>query len=386
MTIAAAILRDHAGAIDACGDTILMTRARRPAGVNSAGAVRMAGDVPLRLESFSRHCCVRLRRARDGDGDLVAGDLPLDAQTTVDPPERRMPSRDDADDDLQDVDEIVTPLHVRPLVDQHAIQFVGIERPHERRRDGDHRRSPPEHRSGRHRIGQDERGTPARHGERDASRAGPILHGMGTHGCGHVRDGCATIAETNLTIWMPAQSVHAARTTSVDVHQASGSETIASLPVARNALGQRRVVLSEGVMAVRARRSRTARRPSTPRIARWPMRVPARTASDRAPPRQRLLATASSAQRPSSRSSGTLDQFPEALAFRRVDLLVLEHVQHEQAWRSLEQAPDEMPQRAAPRLTLVDDRLDRRTRGRPCRASRTLSSRGFGASSGRCCR
>ena len=31
-------------------------RARRPAGVNTAGAVRMAGGVPLRLASFIRHC------------------------------------------------------------------------------------------------------------------------------------------------------------------------------------------------------------------------------------------------------------------------------------------------------------------------------------------
>ena len=56
----------------------------------------------------------------------------------------------------------------------------------------------------------------------------------------------ATIAETNLTIWMLAQSVHAARITSVDVHQASGNETIASLCVARNASGNAGVDWSNG--------------------------------------------------------------------------------------------------------------------------------------------
>ena len=50
----------------------------------------------------------------------------------------------------------------------------------------------------------------------------------------------AMIAETNLTIWMLAQSAHAARITSIDVHHASGNETIASPCVARNAVGQRR--------------------------------------------------------------------------------------------------------------------------------------------------
>ena len=56
VTIAAAILRDHAGAIDECGDTILTTRARRLDAVNTAGAVRMAGGVALRLASFIKHC------------------------------------------------------------------------------------------------------------------------------------------------------------------------------------------------------------------------------------------------------------------------------------------------------------------------------------------
>ena len=148
-----------------------------------------AGGVPLSVESFSRHCAYDFGEPVIGDGHLVAGDLTFDVQATVDPPERRMPSGDDADDDLQDVHEIVTPLHVRPLVDQDAIQFVGVERPHERRRDGDHRRSPSEDRRGRHRVGQHERGAPPLATDAAPVRQARFEHAAGTRGCARARDG-----------------------------------------------------------------------------------------------------------------------------------------------------------------------------------------------------
>ena len=45
-----------------------------------------------------------------------------------------MPSDHDTNEDLQDVDDVVPSLHVCPLVNQDAIQFVGIELRHQRRR------------------------------------------------------------------------------------------------------------------------------------------------------------------------------------------------------------------------------------------------------------
>src|SRR6185369_4266407 len=56
VTMPAAILRDHAGAIDECGDTSLTMRARRLEGVNTAGAVRIAAGVLLSVASFNKHC------------------------------------------------------------------------------------------------------------------------------------------------------------------------------------------------------------------------------------------------------------------------------------------------------------------------------------------
>ncbi len=157
-TIAAARPRDHTGASTGCGDTIFTTRARRPDAV-----IRLARSASSRcgsagLDSFIRHCAYDFARPGDRDSHLVARDLAFDVQTTINPPQRRMPARNDADDDLQNVDDVVMALNMRPLVDQHAIQVIRIECPHERRRDGDHRRSPSEHRSARHRVRQDERG------------------------------------------------------------------------------------------------------------------------------------------------------------------------------------------------------------------------------------
>src|SRR5262245_24935889 len=54
---------------------------------------------------------------------------------------------------------------------------------------------------------------------------------------------------------------------------------------------------------------------------------------------------------------GALDQFLELFAFRRVDLFILEHVQHEQTRRALEKAADEMAQGTTASLPLVDDGL-----------------------------
>ena len=54
VTIAAARLRDHAGAIDFRGVTIWQTRARRQEAVSAAGAIRMTRGRPRSVASLSR--------------------------------------------------------------------------------------------------------------------------------------------------------------------------------------------------------------------------------------------------------------------------------------------------------------------------------------------
>src|SRR5438094_3406863 len=109
-------------------------------------------------------------------------------------------------------------------------------------------------------------------------------------------------------------------------------------------------------METRAGPRTAATRPSIRRSERWHLLGGARRASQTTRPPPHRPATASSAQRP-LRLLCAFDQFPEMFAFRRVEVLVFEHVQHEQARRSVEEAPDQMAQRTTPRLTLVDHRL-----------------------------
>jgi hypothetical protein len=71
-------------------------------------------------------------------------------QPPIDPPDRWMPPGYHADEDLQDVDEVVPALDVSPFVNQDAVKFSGIERLHQRRRHGDHRRSASKRRGRRH--------------------------------------------------------------------------------------------------------------------------------------------------------------------------------------------------------------------------------------------
>src|SRR5262249_57713991 len=99
----------------------------------------------LKPDGFDRAFRIYSGRARDREGGLVAGDLPFDVQPPIDPPESGMPSDGRSNDDLQNVDEVVPTLHVRPFVDQDAVELVRVERLHQRGRHGNHRRTPPEH-------------------------------------------------------------------------------------------------------------------------------------------------------------------------------------------------------------------------------------------------
>ena len=157
-TIAAASVRDHTGAIDRCGDTILTTRARRPDGVNTAGAVCIARGVPLSLESFIRHSAydfgepviatvissqaISRSTCRRRSIHQSAGCHPATMRTTICRTLTTSSWR-------------WTCAHswIRTRSRSSGSSVLTSDG-----RDGDHRRSPPEHRGARHRVRQDERG------------------------------------------------------------------------------------------------------------------------------------------------------------------------------------------------------------------------------------
>src|SRR5262245_14393060 len=62
-------------------------------------------------------------------------------------------------------------------------------------------------------------------------------------------------------------------------------------------------------------------------------------------------------------SSCVFDQLLQLPQFIRINPLVLQHVQHEEAGRALEEAGHEVSKGASPRLTLIDQRtIDERPR------------------------
>ncbi len=67
-------------------------------------------------------------------------------QLTIDPPDRGMKAGEGDDDPLCEARQIVTSLHVRPLVDDDLIELVVVERLERRRSDRDRRRGQTEHR------------------------------------------------------------------------------------------------------------------------------------------------------------------------------------------------------------------------------------------------
>jgi hypothetical protein len=81
-----------------------------------------------------------------------------------------MPSNHDPKHPLYELTDVVAPLHVRPLVNEHAIEIQGIELAHQRRCDRDFRFATRKHAGESHAIGQhDARGTPA------SAHTGPVL-------------------------------------------------------------------------------------------------------------------------------------------------------------------------------------------------------------------
>ena len=84
---------------------------------------------------------VAFRVAGDGNRHFVARNLPLDAKLPFKPPDAGVPARDGAGGHVKDVEPIVVPLNVGPLVNHHAIELVVVEPIEQQRRHGDHRRA-----------------------------------------------------------------------------------------------------------------------------------------------------------------------------------------------------------------------------------------------------
>src|SRR5690348_4115217 len=124
---------------------------------------------------------------------------------------------------------------------------------------------------------------------------------------------------------MLAHTIHARRSTSVDVHQVSGSETTASDGIGRNALAAG-VAMDSGGSAGSATISSSAAQQTAERTL-APARLSAnsitRETAATTPPCHTQLRTVSM-----SAPLCPFDQFPDLFALGRIEILVLEHVQY----------------------------------------------------------
>ena len=94
---------------------------------------------------------VRARRAGHRHRQVVAGRFALGVKLALEPPDRRMPSDQDAHAQFRNHRHIVAALDMRPFMNHDAIEFVVAEIGEQRRRDRDDRWPPGENRGRRHR-------------------------------------------------------------------------------------------------------------------------------------------------------------------------------------------------------------------------------------------